>query len=93
VHLVFYCSSVGTTSGGVVTFEEAAPVLLNVDNAPVFGAATGGYSVITTTNASTFSADTQVAVHAPIAAYGFVRARVSTAITGGGSVNVGLVAT
>ena len=91
-HLVFYCSSLGTTSSGVVTFEEAAPKNLGETGAPVFGAGTDGYSAITTVNASTFSAGLQVAVHAPVVAYCFVRARISTVIGGGGSVSVGLVA-
>lgn len=91
-YLVFYCSSTGTTSGGVISFEEAAPANFTTNSPPVFGATTGSYSVITTKNASDFSGDKQVAVHATVAAYCFVRARISTAISGGGTVSVGLVA-
>lgn len=92
---VFYCTSTGTTSSGVISFEEAAPSTNLQPTSSineVFGASTGGYSVITTVNASTFTGGAQVAIHPARAAYCFVRARVSTAIGGGGSVNVGLVA-
>ena len=93
-YLVFYCTSAGTTSSGVISFEEAAPKDFSSaeEPAPVFGAATGNYSVITTVNASTFSSDAQLAVHVTNAAYCYVRARVSTVIGGGGTVSVGLVA-
>lgn len=91
-YLVFYCTSTGTTSGGVVSFEEAAPANFTTNSPPVFGAATGSYSSITTKNASDFSGGAQVAVHVSVAAYCFVRARISTAISGGGTVSVGLVA-
>lgn len=90
---VFYCTSSGTTSSGVITFEEAAPKNLSRSkNEGVFGADTGKYSSITTKNASDFTGDAQVAVHLTVAAYCFVRARISTVIGGGGSVSVGLVA-
>lgn len=93
--LVFYCTSTGTTSSGVISFEEAAPSaslgpLSHVTD--VFGATTGNYSVITTANASSFTGGAQLAVHPARAAYCFVRARVSTAIGGGGTISVGLVA-
>jgi len=92
-YLVFYCSSTLTTSSGVVTFEEAAPVFSSTTiDPPVFGATTGAYSAITTVNASTFTGGAQVAIHAPVGAYCFVRARISTVIGGGGTVSVGLVA-
>ena len=92
-NLVFYCSSTGTTSSGVITFEEAAPIFSQATlNPPVFGAATDGYSAITTLNASVISAGLQVAIHVPVRAYCYVRARISTAIGGGGTISVGLVA-
>lgn len=93
--LTFYCTSTGTTSSGVVSFEEAAPSATFSNQSTVtdvFGASTGNYSVITTVNASTFTGGAQVAVHPARAAYCFVRARISTAIGGGGTVSVGLVA-
>lgn len=96
-HLVFYCTSTGTgtTTSGVISFEEAAPsVALSDAEGPsqVFGGATDAYSVITTKNVNDFTGSKQVAVHPTVAAYCFVRARISTAIGGGGTVNVGLVA-
>ena len=88
----FYLTSVGTTSSGVVTLEECLGTG-TAPNAPPLGETTDGYSVITTVNASTFSGTKQVAVHCgPQVAFGFVRARISTAIGGGGDVSVGLVA-
>lgn len=90
-YVAFYCSSKNTTSSGVITFEEASPVVA-ADNAPVFGASSGNYSAITTLNASTFTGGAQVGVHLAEAAYAFVRPRISTAIGGGGSVTVVLVA-
>lgn len=90
-YLVFYCTSVGTTSGGVLTFEESAPKDFSSSTNPA-GEATGSYSVIATKNATDFSGGAQVAVHLTNGAYCFVRARVSTAISGGGTVSVGLVA-
>lgn len=93
-NVTFYCTSAGTTSGGVVSFEEAAPENFHQAGQPppVFGVTTGGYSLISTQNASGFSGTAQIAVHLPAAAYCFVRARVSGAITGGGTISVGLVA-
>lgn len=92
-YLVFYCTSAGTTSSGVVSFEEAAPKDFSASAPPPpFGGDTGKFSVITTKNASDFTGDAQVAVHLTAAAYCFVRARISTAIGGGGDVSVGLVA-
>ncbi len=92
-YVVFYLAGSGTTSSGVVTFEEAAP--LDLDVFPVIPSVVqdaGNVSAITTTNASTVSAGLQVAVHLPAAAYCYVRARISTVIGGGGSISCGLVA-
>lgn len=89
-HLTFYCASAGTTSSGVISFEEAAPATVTAPAFPA-GLAEGKYSVITTKNASDFSGDAQVAVHLSVASYGWVRARVSTAIGGGGTVSIVLV--
>jgi hypothetical protein len=83
--LTFYLTSVGTTSGGTVSLEEA-------DWNPSGGTPyTGTWSVITTVNASTFTGGTQIAYHvAAPGAFGFIRARISSAITGGGTVSVTL---
>lgn len=92
-NIVFYLSGVGTTSSGVVTFEEAAPKDFGSSTNPVvFGASSGDYSSITTNNASDVSAGKQKAIHITVAAYCFVRARISTVIGGGGSVSCGCVA-
>jgi hypothetical protein len=82
--LTFYLSSVGTTSSGVVTLEEA-------DYDPnVGGIYSGTWSQIgATIAASTFSAGAMVAVHLPApACYAYVRARISTLIGGGGTISV-----
>lgn len=83
-HLVFYLSGLGTTSSGVITLEEGFPTMENVWPATPVS--------ITTVNASGVSGGVQLATHATVAAYGFVRARVSTAIGGGGSVTARLIA-
>ncbi len=76
-NLVLYLTSSGTTSGGVVTIEEASDI--------GYG---GTWSSVTTVNASSFSGGATVAYHFPVSAYGAIRARISSAITGGGSIAV-----
>jgi len=91
-NLAFYLSSVGTTSSGVVSLEECLPVAdpLSPNEPQQYS---GTASTITTVDASTFTGGAQVTVHlASSRAYGYVRARVSTAIGGGGTISVGLVA-
>lgn len=89
-NVVFYITANGTTSSGVITIEECAPE--NMANTPFipFGATTDAYSSVTTVNASTVSGDKQVALHITNANYFFLRARISTAIGGGGSISVGV---
>lgn len=70
--------SAGTTSGGVITIEEA--YYPNPDTAY-----TGTWSVITTVNASAFTGGASVTVHI-VGSFWAVRVRVSSAITGGGTV-------
>ena len=92
-YVVAYITGVGTTSSGVVTFEEAAPTDLSVfPLVPSMVQDVGNFSAITTTNASTVTGGLQVAIHFPAAAYCFVRARISTVIGGGGTISCGLVA-
>ena len=83
--LTVYFQSVGTTSGGAIVFEESS-----VSSAEAVYA--GTWSTITTVNASTFSGGAQFAYHiaAPTPLH-FLRARVSSNITGGGTVCVRLV--
>lgn len=83
---VVYLTSAGTTSGGVVTIEEA-------DWDPVSASAYAGtWSSITTVNASAFTGGVQSAYHLPGFAYANVRARISSTITGGGTVSAVIVA-
>ena len=79
--IVVYLRSVGTTSGGVVTIEEAD---YDPNTEAVYA---GTWLALTTVNASTFTGGAQAAYHVPAGAYRFVRARVSSAITGGGTVS------
>src|SRR5215813_8407376 len=67
--------SVGTTSGGVITIEEAAD--------PSY---TGTWSTLTTVNASDFSGGAEKDVHAS-GLLRAVRARISSNITGGGTIS------
>lgn len=76
----FYLTGTGTISGGVVTLEEGAPL---TPGGQIVGLATGGYSAITTINASLVSGGAQLAYHCPPdVAYAFVRARISTVLSG-----------
>lgn|SRR5262245_60414368 len=70
----------GTTSGGAISIEEA----YWDPNGPVYG---GTWSVIQAVNASSFTGSTQSIVHV-VASCPNVRARISSDITGGGSVTV-----
>ena len=80
----FFIRGTGTTSSGVISLEESQP-----DKQGIWAATP---SVITTVNASTVSAGVEQAVHVSPAAFGYVRARISTVIGGGGTVTVVLVA-
>lgn len=94
-NVTFYVTGNGTTSSGVISYEEAAPKDMGVNGGvnppPVFGATTGGYSLISTSNASDVTGGLQQAVHLPVKSYFYVRARISTAIGGGGTISVGCV--
>lgn len=82
--VTFALQSTGTTSGGAITLEEAYfdPAVLAGEDY------TGTWSTIgTAISASTFTGGAQVIVHA-IGSYWAVRARISSNITGGGSVSV-----
>lgn len=89
-HLTFYISGTGTTSSGVITLNEMMPLATSADAVPQ--GYVGTPSAITTVNASTVSGGVMLATHATVGAYGFVQARISTAIGGGGTISVGLVA-
>lgn len=92
-YVTLYVSSTGTTSSGVITFEEMCPVGVDGQpSPPPFGAATDNYASISTKNAIDTSAGKQAAIALTVRHYAFVRARISTVIGGGGSVSVVLVA-
>lgn len=71
----------GTTSSGVITFEEAS---WDKDETPYAGT----WSSIVTVNASDVSGGAQKFVHIQATAYAASRPRISTAIGGGGTVSV-----
>jgi hypothetical protein len=88
-NITMYVTGNGTTSGGVVTFEDASW------DASVFDATeayTGTWNPISTEDAADVTADKTVATRLTAGAYHWVRARISTAITGGGTLTVILVA-
>lgn len=75
----FFMRSLGTTSGGTIVIEEA-------DWGPGEAPYSGTWSAIQTIAASTFSGGAQLAVHITDSAYGWVRVRISSPITGGGTI-------
>jgi hypothetical protein len=82
--LVFYLTSIGTTSGGTVLVEEA-------DWDPNTDKPYGGtWSQVTSIAASTFTGTATIAYHLGPNAYGAVRVRISSAITGGGTITVAM---
>ena len=85
-HLVMYMIAHGTVSSGAVTFLEG---LIDPTTEQPYGGTwvtIGSAVTAPTTGIST-------ATHFTVAAYSYVQARISTAIGGGGSVSVVLVAT
>jgi hypothetical protein len=84
--ITVYVLGLGTTSGGVLTVEEASwDPLSQQDNATT-------WSEVTTINASSASAGVVAAVHLEPGAYDWLRVRISTAISGGGTISAWLVA-
>ncbi len=77
--ITIYLTSIGTTSGGTVLIEEA-------DFTAITQPYSGTWSQITSIAASTFTGGAQLAYHVADGAYGSVRVRISSAITGGGSI-------
>ncbi len=87
-NVTFYTTGIGTTSSGVITFEECDSLTATQPSQP-YNAGTGKFSVVDTRNAVDVNGGAQVADHfPPNAAYGFVRGRISTAVGGGGTVTV-----
>lgn len=77
--LSIFLRSVGTTSGGTILIEEA-------DWGPLEAPYSGTWSQIASVLASSFTGSGQTAVHVTNSAYGYVRVRISSAITGGGTI-------
>jgi hypothetical protein len=74
----------GTISAGVVTFEEA-----DWDEQEMIYS--GTWSSIGTLDVTALSTVTgQAVVHLQVSDYAYIRARISTALTGGGKINVTL---
>lgn len=82
--LVFYLTSIGTTSGGTVILEEADWA---TDSEKPYE---GTWSQIASIAASSFTGGATAAYHYGPNCYGRVRARISSAITGGGTITVTL---
>lgn len=75
--LLFTFTSEGTTSGGTILLEES--------DLPSY---TGTWSQITSQAASGFTGTTKLCAHVRLGVGAWVRARVSSAITGGGTATV-----
>jgi len=81
--LTFAFRSLGTTSGGTLIIEEADWL---DDEVPY----SGTWSQIASVAASSFTGTAQILYHISNSAYGYVRVRISSNITGGGTVAVTL---
>ena len=77
--LTIYLRSIGTTSGGTIIIEEA-------DWGPNEQPYSGTWSQIASISASSFTGGAQFAQHITDSSYGWIRVRISSAITGGGSI-------
>ena len=83
--ITFYFRSIGTTSGGTILIEEA-------DWSEKEQVYSGTWSQIASISASTFTGNAQFAQHIADSSYRYLRVRISSAITGGGSVLVSMSA-
>lgn len=87
-NIAMYLFGHGTTSGGTITYEEATD-----DPSKTIPGYDGTWSIIgSANNASDVSAGKVKCIHFTAGAYSLVRARISDAITGGGTISVVLVA-
>lgn len=77
--IVIALRSIGTTSGGTVIIEEA-------DWGPLEQVYSGTWSQIASITAASFSGGAQLLTHILDSAFGWVRVRISSPITGGGSI-------
>lgn len=85
-YVTFYLTSIGTTSGGTIVIEEA-------DFAPATVMYNGIWGAIQTISASTFTGGQQLPVHIMATPYGYLKIRISSPITGGGSIMASLRST
>lgn len=81
--LSIYLRSIDTTSGGTILIEEA-------DWGQWENPYSGTWSQIASIAASSFTGGAQTAYHITDCAYGYVRVRISAAITGGGTITAAL---
>lgn len=72
--------STGTTSGGAISIEECMVMPGEVEY-------DGTWSVMQSVNASSFTGGAQVCYHFSESAFGLIRLRISSDITGGGKVS------
>ena len=79
--VTIYFRSVGTTSGGTVLIEEA-------DWGPFEPPYSGTWSQVQSQAASGFTGTAQLAVHVTLSAFAYFRVRISSTITGGGTILV-----
>lgn len=85
-YVTIYLTSIGTTSGGTIVIEEA-------DFASKTVMYNGTWGALQTISASTFTGGQQLPVHIMATPYGYLRVRISSAITGGGSIMASLRST
>lgn len=84
-HIVFYIICNGTVSSGAVTYQEAPED--PATHLPFSGTWAAIGSAVSPTSSAGISA-----THLTVGAYDYVRARVSTAIGGGGTITLVMVA-
>ena len=78
--LTFTCTSAGTTSGGTILLEESD-----------LASYTGTWSQLYSQAASGFTGNAKLCIHVEIGAGMWVRARVSSDVTGGGTATVSVI--
>ncbi len=83
-YLTVYYTSFGTTSGGTIILEEADYSDDPATNPPY----TGTWSQIESRSISSFTGSVTLAVHLSPSAFAWVRVRISSDVTGGGSIMV-----
>lgn len=82
--ITVYYESIGVTSGGTIILEEAC-----YSAEPLHGPKfPGTWSQIESRAVSSFTGSVQLAVHLTLSAYAYLRVRVSSEVTGGGSIRV-----